>query len=80
MAAVTGLPNTQELVRRYLRYLSDERRYSPATVENYRRDILQFVGFVESAKVENCCKADALNVRDFAGSRRRRGNYERSLQ
>ncbi len=80
MATATGLPDTQELVRRYLRYLSDERRYSPATVENYRRDILQFVGFVESAKVRNCCQADALHVRDFAGSRRRQGISARSLQ
>lgn len=80
MATASGLPNTHDLVRRYLRYLSDERRYSPATVENYRRDILQFVGFVESDKVKNCCQADALHVRNFAGSRRRQGISARSLQ
>lgn len=80
MATVSGLPDTHDLVCRYLRYLSDERRYSPATVESYRRDILQFVGFVESDKVKNCCQADALHVRNFAGSRRRQGISARSLQ
>ena len=80
MATASSLPNTHDLVRRYLRYLSDERRYSAATVENYRRDILQFVRFVESDKVKNCCRADTLHVRNFAGSRRRQGISARSLQ
>ena len=80
MATVTGLPDTRDLVRRYLRYLSDERRYSPATVESYQRDILQFAEFIEAAKVKSCCQADALHVRNFAGSRRRRGISARSLQ
>ncbi len=80
MTMATGQPDTRDLVRRYLRYLSDERRYSPATVESYQRDILQFVKFVEAAKVKNCCQADTLHVRNFAGSRRRRGISARSLQ
>lgn len=80
MATAARLPSTQELVLGYLRYLSDERRYSPATVESYRRDILQFVEFITAAGVKNCCEADALHVRDFAGSRRRKGISARSLQ
>lgn len=80
MATAVSLPDTRELLRRYLRYLSDERRYSPATVESYQRDILQFVEFITAAKVENCCEADTLHVRDFAGSRRRKGISARSLQ
>ena len=80
MTMATGQPDTRDLVRRYLRYLSDERRYSPATVESYQRDILQFVKFVEAAKVKDCCQADTLHVRNFAGSRRRRGISARSLQ
>ena len=73
-------PATKELVQNYLRYLSDERRYSPATVSSYRRDILQFVEFIMAAGVGHCCAADALHVRDFAGSRRRKGISARSLQ
>ncbi|MCY4642431.1 MAG: tyrosine recombinase XerC [Gammaproteobacteria bacterium] len=80
MPVATGLPDTRELVCRYLRYLSDERRYSPATVTNYRRDILQFVEFITAAGVKDCCEADTLHVRDFAGSRRRKGISARSLQ
>lgn len=80
MPTATNRPDTRELVRRYLRYLSDERRYSPATVAGYRRDILQFVEFITAAEVKNCCEADTLHVRDFAGSRRRKGISARSLQ
>ena len=80
MPTATNRPDTRELVRRYLRYLSDERRYSPATVAGYRRDILQFVEFITAAGVKNCCEADTLHVRDFAGSRRRKGISARSLQ
>ncbi len=75
-----SLPDTEELVQNYLRYLSDERRYSPATVSSYRRDIQQFVEFILAAGVKHCCQADALHVRDFAGSRRRKGISARSLQ
>jgi len=80
MPTATNRPDTRELVRRYLRYLSDERRYSPATVAGYRRDILQFMEFITAAGVKNCCEADTLHVRDFAGSRRRKGISARSLQ
>ena len=30
---------TQKLFQRYLRYLKDERRYSPATLDSYQRDL-----------------------------------------
>ena len=79
MAIVTSPATTQELLNRYLRYLQDERRYSSATIEGYQRDILQFVEFLQAINVIDCCEADSLHVRNFAGSRRRRGVSARSL-
>ena len=70
---------TQELIHQYLRYLRDERRYSSATIESYQRDISQFVEFMAATNVTDCCEADSLHVRNFAGSRRRRGLSARSL-
>ena len=79
MAIVTSPANTQELIYRYLRYLHDERRYSTATIESYQRDILQFKEFINAINVTDCCEVDSLHVRNFAGSRRRRGVSARSL-
>lgn len=79
MAIVTSPTNTQELIYRYLRYLHDERRYSTATIESYQRDILQFKEFINAINVTDCCEVDSLHVRNFAGSRRRRGVSARSL-
>ena len=79
MAIVASPATTQELIHRYLRYLRDERRYSTATIENYERDILQFTEFIQAINVSDCCEADSLHVRNFAGSRRRRGVSARSL-
>ncbi len=79
MATITSPATTQELLNRYLRYLHDERRYSTATLESYQRDILQFIEFLQAINVMDCCEVDSLHVRNFAGSRRRRGVSARSL-
>ena len=79
MAIVTSPVTTQELINKYLRYLRDERRYSPATIEGYKSDILQFVEFINAINISDCCEVDTLHIRNFAGSRRRRGVSARSL-
>jgi len=83
MAVVTspevGQQHTQKLFQRYLRYLKDERRYSPATLESYQRDLQQFIEFINAVNVTDCCDVDNLHVRNYAGSRRRRGISARSL-
>ena len=83
MAVVTspeiGQQATQQHFQRYLRYLQDERRYSPATLESYQRDLQQFIEFINAINVHDCCDVDSLHVRNFAGSRRRRGVSARSL-
>ena len=80
MTAVDDATTPRALVRRYLRYLHDERRYSGATIENYRRDLRQFIGFTDAAGVTDCRTVDSLHVRNFAGARRRKGISARSLQ
>ncbi len=80
MVTVANPASAQELVHRYLRYLRDERRYSTATIENYQRDIRQFIQFTNIASVTDCCAVDSLQVRGFAGWRRRQGVSARSLQ
>lgn len=70
---------TQKLLQRYLRYLKDERRYSVATLDSYTRDLNQFIEFINAVNVSNCCDVDSLHIRNFAGSRRRRGISARSL-
>ena len=83
MAVVTspeaGQHTTQQLFQRYLRYLQDERRYSPATLDSYQRDLQQFFEFINAINVHDCCDVESLQVRNFAGSRRRRGVSARSL-
>ena len=71
--------STQNLFHRYLRYLKDERRYSPATLDSYQRDLNQFIEFINAVNVHDCCDVDNLHVRNYAGSRRRRGVSARSL-
>ncbi len=71
--------STQKLLQSYLRYLTDERRYSPATIDSYQRDLLQFIEFINAVNVTDCCDVDSLHVRNYAGSRRRRGVSARSL-
>ena len=73
MVTVANPASAQELVHRYLRYLRDERRYSTATIENYQRDIRQFIQFTNIASVTDCCAVDSLQVRGFAGWRRQIG-------
>ena len=41
------------LVERFAAYLAGERRYSPLTVRNYRRDIAAFVAWGEAATADD---------------------------
>lgn len=80
MALVTSPATTQELLENYLSYLRYERRYSVATIKSYQRDLHQFIEFINAINVRDCCEVDSLHLRNFAGSRRRRGVSARSLQ
>ena len=72
-----------ELVR-WLAYLGAERRMSPKTVEAYRRDVSQFLGFLAehlggSPSLQDLSALSAADVRAFMAARRHDGIGGRSL-
>src|SRR5213083_2443316 len=72
-----------ELVR-WLAHLGAERRMSPKTVEAYRRDVRQFLGFLtehlgEPVGLKALATIEPRDVRAFMASRRRDGIGSRSL-
>lgn len=66
------------MVDRFLRYIEAERRYSPLTVSNYRRDIERFVAWWEQGRGvpfdPNEVRAEALS--DWMEQRSREGNLK----
>jgi integrase/recombinase XerC len=71
-------------VRRWLQHLATERRMSPKTVEAYRRDALQFLGFLAghlggAVTLAGLSGLAPRDVRAFMAARRRDGISSRSL-
>ena len=64
----------------YLRFLEVERRYSPHTLSNYRRDLLAFADWTRGEGIAEIGKATAEDVRRFIAAEHRRGLSPRSLQ
>ncbi len=77
-------PDVAAEIESWLRYLGDERRFSPKTLEAYRRDVLQFLAFLAAhlggapALKELAALAPA-DVRAFMAARRAEGIGSRSL-
>ena len=68
----------------WLRHLGDERRMSPKTVEAYRRDVLQFLGFLAghlggAPSLKELAALAPADVRAFLAARRAKGIGSRSL-
>jgi integrase/recombinase XerC len=63
----------------FLFHLKTERRFSPHTLSNYRRDLLGVVTFCDSADVSDWPALDAKHVRGFLAARHRQGTGGRSL-
>jgi integrase/recombinase XerC len=68
----------------WLRHLGDERRYSPKTLEAYRRDVVQFLNFLAghlggAATLKDLAALTPADVRAFLASRRSDGVGSRSL-
>ena len=68
----------------WLRHLGDERRFSPKTLEAYRRDVLQFLGFLTghlggAPSLEDLAALKPADVRAFMAARRAEGVGSRSL-
>jgi integrase/recombinase XerC len=73
----------QELTR-WLTHLRAERRVSPKTLEAYRRDVLQFLGFLAAhlggaPTLKQLARLTPADVRAFMAARRAHGIASRSL-
>jgi len=65
---------------RYLEHLRVERRVSPHTESNYRRDLNALAGFCDRCAVADWTDFDQKHARDYTGDLRRRGLSSRSVQ
>ena len=61
-------------------YLESERRYSPHTLQAYRRDLDNFLAFSRQRKLDSWKQVDDLHVRAFVASQHRKGLSGTSLQ
>jgi integrase/recombinase XerC len=65
---------------RFIRHLEIERRLSPLTCKNYRRDIDALSAWLENAGVNSWGAVDSEHVRAFSAACFRRGLSARSIQ
>ena len=67
-------------VERYLDSLKYERRYSPHTLLNYRRDLTSLLGFVQAAAITDWSVLDSHHLRQWVSQLHRKGLAGRSVQ
>ena len=59
-------PEARDWLPRFLTHLSTERRLSPHTDSNYRRDLELFVAYCDKQGVDEWPRVDSQHVRTFA--------------
>ncbi len=64
----------------FFNYLKNERRLSPLTLENYRRDLRKVVSYCREQRIESWQQLDLHHVRRLVAQLHRRGLGGRSLQ
>lgn len=64
----------------FLKHLSSERRLSPHTDSNYRRDLERFMRFCERNDIADWRNVDGQHVRSFAAAEFRQGQSPRTIQ
>ncbi|MBI4317366.1 MAG: tyrosine recombinase XerC [Chloroflexi bacterium] len=69
----------EESVQRYITHLQAEKNASPHTVDNYRRDILEFRDFLTGQKVTSWDTVDRLALRKWLGWLQARGIVRASI-
>lgn len=67
-------------VDRFIHHLRHERRVSPHTSKNYRRDLNTLLAFCEERSLTHWRELDAHRVREFVARQHRRGSGPRSIQ
>jgi integrase/recombinase XerC len=63
----------------FLHHLHSERRLSPHTLSNYRRDLITIMRYCDEAAVATWAALDAQHIRGWLAARHRRGIGGRSL-
>ena len=72
----------EQYIDAYIRYLRLERNASPHTLRNYRSDLAQFQGFLQSPQSGGPARLkeiDRLTIRGYMATLRERGVGKRSL-
>ena len=67
-------------IERFIRHLETERRLSPLTCKNYRRDLETLLAYLEDAGVAEWRDLDAGHVRSYSAACFRKGLGARSIQ
>ena len=67
-------------IDRFIRHLEYERRLSPLTCKNYRRDLVALAEFCEQSGVGTWSDLDSEHVRSFSASCFRKGLSAKSIQ
>ncbi len=65
---------------RFIHHLQHERRVSPHTTKNYRRDLVTLSAFCNDRELEAWSDLDAHRVREFVALRHRTGSGPKSIQ
>ena len=67
-------------ISRFVDYLHDEKRYSPNTLKNYRRDLHGFADYLKAQEIADWNAVSVHDVRAFVARQHRGGLGGRSLQ
>lgn len=67
-------------IERFSDHIRHERRLSPNTLENYRRDLHQFAAFCREQGLDDWAAVDAHRIRAYVARRHRSGLGGRTLQ
>lgn len=73
-------PDTLAWLPLFFSHLASERRLSPHTDANYRRDLDRFVAYCDEQGVDEWTRLDSHHVRMFAAAEFRRGSSPRTIQ
>ena len=67
-------------IERFVRHLEFERRLSPLTCKNYRRDLEILVDYLDKAGAEGWSDVDSEHIRAFSAACFRKGQNPKSIQ